>query len=506
MATVQLVWFKRDLRVQDHEPLLRAAQCGPILPLYVVEHEYWQQPDTSLRQWLFVRECLSDLDQALKERGAGLIVRRGDVCEVLSQLLRHYQIAGLWSHEETGNDWTFQRDRRVAAWCRQHGVVWHELPQHAVVRRLRNRDHWDRHWQQRMTSEPLPAADSFAAVISEPLQLPAQLGADLRPCPLRQPGGRQQGLRLLQSFLNRRGQFYRGTMSSPVSAAKSCSRLSPHLAWGSVSLREVLHSLRQRQQQPLESGWQQSLRSFESRLHWHCHFIQKLEDQPDIEWRNMHPGFDDLRQTEIDTARFHAWAEGRTGFPFIDACMRSLHASGWLNFRMRAMLVSFSSYHLWLHWREPALHLARLFTDYEPGIHYSQVQMQSGTTGINALRIYNPVKQSQDQDPDGVFIRRWVPELAALPTDWLHQPWHLPDSLQRRFGVVLGEHYPRPIVDHEQAAREAREKMMAHRRRQGMREASQQVLSRHGSRKRSSSRRKAAVRQDTGGQLDLGLS
>ena len=504
MPPLQVVWFKRDLRVADHLPLWQAAQAGPVVPLYVIETEYWQQPDTSLRQWLFVRDSLNDLHRALAERGASLIVRRGDVCEVLSALHQCHGIAALWSHEETGNHWTFQRDRKVAAWCRQHDVPWHEFPQHAVVRRLVSRDDWDRLWHQRMSEAPVPAPAHLATLIDETLQLPAELGADLRPCPLRQPGGRQHGLRLLDSFLHRRGRFYRSSMSSPIPAAKSCSRLSPHLAWGTVSLREVLHRLWRRQQENIESGWQQSLRSFESRLHWHCHFIQRLEDQPDIEWRNLHPGFDDLRPAVADPVKLHAWAEGQTGFPFIDACMRSLHATGWLNFRMRAMLMAFSSYHLWLPWREPALHLARLFTDYEPGIHFSQVQMQSGTTGINSLRIYNPVKQSQEQDPDGVFIRRWVPELAALPTNWLHEPWRMPASLQKRFAVVLGQQYPLPIVDHEHAARAARAAVAERHRREGMKAASRQVLSRHGSRKRPR-RATAGSRRGDAGQLDLGL-
>lgn len=189
---------------------------------------------------------------------------------------------------------------------------------------------------------------------------------------------------------------------------------------------------------------------FAGRLHWHCHFIQKLESEPEIEHRDLHPAYTGLRG--FDERRHEAWARGYTGLPFVDACMRSLAATGWINFRMRAMLVSVSSYHLWNDWREPGLHLARLFTDYEPGIHWSQTQMQSGTTGINTARIYNPVKQGLDHDPAGTFVRRWVPELAQVPTPFIHAPWKL-SPLERR---DLALAYPDPVVEPVTAAREAR--------------------------------------------------
>ena len=126
----------------------------------------------------------------------------------------------------------------------------------------------------------------------------------------------------------------------------------------------------------------------------------------------------------------------------INACMRALTATGWLNFRMRSMLMSFTVYHLWLNWKGPALHLAHLFTDYEPGIHYGQVQMRSGTTGINAVRVYNPIKQSLDQDPEGAFIRCWVPELCDMPSGLIHTPWFAPDKIGG---------YPKPLVEEKQA-------------------------------------------------------
>ncbi|MEM8548641.1 MAG: FAD-binding domain-containing protein, partial [Pseudomonadota bacterium] len=233
-------------------------------------------------------------------------------------------------------------------------------------------------------------------------------------------------------------------------------RISPYLAWGALSMREVAQDAWARKVEVKgQKGWAGSIKSFEGRLHWHCHFMQKLEDDPRIEFENLHRAYDGVRPKVPDATRLDAWANGETGLPFLDACMRSLRATGWLNFRMRAMVMATASSHLWLDWRAPGQVLARYFTDYEPGIHWSQAQMQSGTTGINTVRIYNPVKQGMDQDPTGEFTRRWVPELAALPNKWLYQPWAAPDEVLADAGVALGSDYPEPIVDHPTARQAA---------------------------------------------------
>ena len=325
----------------------------------------------------------------------------------------------------------------------------------------------------------------------------------LRPdyCPGRQPGGRRAGERTLESFLNERGARYHLEMSSPLSAQDSCSRLSAHLAWGTLSVREVLQATRRRRAEVKrhpaagDQPWRRALAAFEGRLHWHCHFMQKLESEPRIEFENLHRAMDGLRDEACDDERLAAWATGQTGWPLVDACMRALHHTGWINFRMRALLMSVASYHLWLHWREPALHLARLFVDYEPGIHYSQAQMQSGTTGINTARIYNPVKQSRDQDPVGKFIRRWVPELADVESPWIHTPWQMPYDVQQKAGCFIGKSYPAPLVDHEQAARQARALLYAQRRGAEARRESRDIFERHGSRKRNTRRSVSQTRQ-----------
>ncbi len=504
MEGLQVVWFKRDLRLADHRPLLEAARRGPVLPLVVVEPELWQQADASARQWHFCAESLEELRTELAQLGQPLVVRSGQVETVLERARRQFGIAGLWSHEETGNDWTYARDRRVAAWAIRHGIAWIEIPQFGVIRRLKSRNGWARRWEGRMaeTLSPAPTALTPLGGI-EPGAIPSatDLGLADDPCPGRQQGGRQAGLALLESFLAQRGARYHRELSSPGTAFASCSRLSPHLSWGTLSMREIVQRSRARQAdlkaQPLaqRGTWLRALGGFEARLHWHCHFIQKLESQPDLEYKELHPLTAGLRSSAPE--RLAAWAAGRTGLPFVDACMRALIATGWINFRMRAMLMSVASYHLWLPWRDSGLVLARLFVDYEPGIHWSQCQMQSGTTGINTIRIYNPIKQGQDHDPQGQFLRQWLPELERVPAVHRHEPWTMPPSTQAAVGCVLGVDYPLPIVDPTAAAREARDRIWARRQEPGFREFANTVLETHGSRSSQRSTSRSSRRSST---------
>jgi deoxyribodipyrimidine photo-lyase len=509
--TVQVVWFKRDLRVEDNEPLERAAAAGPVVPLYVFEPEVWQSADMSARHRWWITESLRELRAELASLGQPLVVRSGEICAVLEDICTRCGTFVLWSHEETGNGVTYRRDLSVLKWCRERGIAWNECRQFGVIRRLATRDSWSERWESFMAEPTRGRPEKLSPVRIDPGGLPSA-PADFTPSSLHQLPGERAAKQCLQSFLYLRGEGYSGGISSPVSAAKHGSRLSPYLAWGNVSMRTVVAETRRRQAQvralpPHERGrWLRSLRGFDARLHWHCHFIQKLESEPAIEHHCFIRSLDAMRDRRGNEEHLLAWCNGLTGYPFVDACMRYLRATGWLNFRMRAMLVSFASYDLFLDWRLFADFLAQQFLDYEPGIHYPQIQMQSGTTGINAIRMYDPVKQGYDHDPSGDFVRRWVPELSRIPGKAVHEPWRLTPLEQREFHFQPGVSYPIRVVDHRLAVRAAREVITSFRRSVETKRAKRDTLQRHGSRatrgrRHSASKRPTKTRHDA--QLQL---
>ncbi len=520
----ELVWFKRDLRVRDHEPLARAVEVarelgGGVLCLFIYEPEWVAAEETDGSHVRFVGECLVELEVELGRRGGRLVTRVGEAVTVLEELRREGDFVRMWSHEETGSGWTYRRDLAVAQWCRARGVEWHEFPQNGVVRRLRSRNGWAERWERRMHTRVMEAPEGMrfaGGVWSSGVLREVDLGleASRKEC---QRGGENEAWRTLATFLAVRGVDYRKGMSSPLTGGDACSRLSPYLAWGCISMRETVQATESRVAslrdlrgvgEMVDARWFGALKSFGARLRWHCHFMQKLEDEPRLEFENLHRGYDGLRDdmtaSEEGRKRLALWSEGRTGYPMVDACMRSCLATGWLNFRMRAMVASFAAYHLWLHWRPTALFLARHFLDFEAGIHFPQFQMQSGTTGINTLRIYSPSKQMRDQDPDGVFVRRWVPELEGVPLEYLAEPHLMTESVQRRSGCWVGRDYPLPVVEHSVAYRGARARLAVIRRAAEVREEARAVYERHGSRKQPV-RAEFSGRKAGGRQMEFGF-
>ncbi len=506
---VHVVWFKRDLRIQDHKALHEAARNGAVLPVFTWDELVWSGPDYSTQHVQFVRECLDALKKELLGIGLDLFESDKGILHVLNGLQEDHALAAVYSHEETGNQRTYALDKAVAAWCRAHQIPWHEYPQNGVVRRLKSRDRWDAIWQQRMSLPLCPVPNARLAQVKliwpkdDELTKAPHLKKPQADKPMRQKGGRRNAIKTLNSFLNGRASLYRGGISSPISSVEAGSRISPYLAWGVLSVKEVMHALWQQniriQQNPdkYPKNLLAGLSAFESRMHWHCHFMQKLESEHEIEQQNLHSTFNGMRDEDYaqpeSQEKLQRWQQGRTGWPLVDACMAMLRDTGWINFRMRAMLMSTASYLYWLHWRETGLHLAREFLDYEPGIHWPQVQMQSGTTGINTLRIYNPIKQAKDQDPEGHFVRRWIPALKHVPSTWIFEPWRMTPELQKQYQCIIGEDYPAPLISLEQAIKHARVNIAFAKQNASSQLESKRIIQKHASRKGRSDRK-----QDSG--------
>ncbi len=460
---INIVWLKRDLRLYDHEPLQKAIEEGlPILLCFFFEPSLMECPQSDMRHWRFCYESLLDMQNQLKDKN--LFIFHDEVTTIFNQLQTHYSIQHIFSHQETGILHTFKRDKVVKKWCLQEGISWKEYGQDGVIRGRKHRFGWEEFVNQHLSS-PICNPDlnqlkaiELPSILSHLLeiQLPPTITISHENF---QKGGETLAWRYLRSFKDGRAKNYLQRISKPSLSRTSCSRLSPYIAWGNLSIRQINQFLDPKKQpKKLADDLQHCL----ERLFWRSHYLQKLETEYQLEFEPTNRALTILNRTH-NPHIFQAWVEGRTGFPMIDASMRSLQATGWLNFRMRAMLVTFITFTLWQDWKEAANVLARLFLDFEPGIHYGQFQMQAGLTGYHTLRIYNPIVQAKENDMEGIFVHKWIPELKEVPVPLLYEPWKMTLMEQQFYNCEIGTDYPFPIVNFETATKEHRDHYWQHR-------------------------------------------
>ena len=471
-----IVLIHRNVRMLDNPALFHGSKNQDYGIIYLFDKNYWEANGKSEIQFNFLLDCLEDFDRKLKEKNSQLFVFSGNYLDFQKWIETNFYESTIHVNHCTDvgyfrDDFSNFRDYFIE---KKKIKIYSDF---GIQVKAPNRDKWASDWEDQMSNPLLkePYANQKIKKIDGPLKTLSQFLKDLKLLRNKyssfQKGGSDEAYSLLDTFLKHRCAGYSFKMSSPHEAEHSCSRLSPHIAFGCISIREIYQKLLKE----LEiTSYKKDLNSFKKRLYWHCHFIQKLETEPELEFKSMHPMADELRQ-DINNELIEKWIMGETGFPFLDACIQYLRKGGWINFRMRAMIMSFASYNLWQPWQTTSPLLAELFVDYEPGIHISQVQMQSGVTGINLPRIYSVLKQSKDQDPKADWIKTQIPKISNVCSDKIHN-------------AELNDLYFDKLVDPVLTAKKARETIWASRSNIEFKKIAREVYLKHGSRKRQNVR------------------
>lgn len=439
-----IVWFRRDLRISDHAPLHRAVSRGVVIPVFIFDRALLHHPETSPARVAFMLECLRSLDQNLRDRGGRLILRYGDPVEILPSLIRETEAEGIYAYIDYERIYGRVRDARLNRALDQQNLRIRWFEPTAGTSKLLDYSDYRRFWYREMSAAMIPIPSQILVpdtVSAEPLPTLSELGliGDSKPIPA---GGTDAARTFLHQFLDEKSDRYYWQLSYP--SAEATTGLSPHIKFGAISIRECYQTTQRILKGDTDMRVQRSRKQLVSRLRWGSGFAQRFRYLPQLELRSLYSVFDD-DGWDFNAELYQAWQAGETGFPIIDAAARCLMATGgWqaLNFRTRAMYSSFLSNLLGMDWRYGALHFMRHLIDGDCPIDHYQWAMQAGVTHcINKswTRIYSPEQAAVDRcDPQGEFIKRWVPELAHIAPVQLGLPPR-----------VKG--YPKPILNYREA-------------------------------------------------------
>ncbi|WP_053337245.1 FAD-binding domain-containing protein [Microscilla marina] len=466
-SMINVVWFKRDLRLEDHAPLKAAIEVGlPVLLVYVFEPSLQQSPDWNIRHWQFVYQSIEDLNFELEDYQVKLHCFHAEVPDVFEYILKTHQIDKVFSHQETGIRLTYDRDRQMQQFFEQKDIEWQEFEQNGIQRGRKNRRGWAQDWQIFM-KEPL-ATPNLAQLKAMPYEVTDfaflfdyVTGQKIHLYSKNyQPVGMRSAQKYLKAFGKKCIVQYTTQHKQPALSNQSNSHLSPYLAWGNLSVRQVYQHC---QQLMIDSPHRANFETYLHHLRMHCQCIQKFEMEDYLEFEAGNEAYLQLEQNHKNDL-LEAWKNGQTGFPLVDASMRCIRQTGYLNFQMRSLIVSFLTHHLWQSWHTGVHYLGQQFLDYEPGVHFVRFQAQAGAVDTHKVKILNPIKVSKKCDPKAQFIKKWVPELKNIPAGLIHDLSKMTTIEQIFYKCTIGQDYPAPIINinathpHAKAALEALKK------------------------------------------------
>lgn len=453
---MHIIWFRRDLRIVDNESVAKAtADNAPVLPCFIIDPWFYQWADVGKARVRFLFESLENLDNNLRSLGSRLYLFEGNSVNVLQELTRQLIHQGhkpkLYFNRDVQVEYGIERDRTIASFYTQLNLDYHIGLNNFLQTNGDRRDEWFNEYYTylRQTSYLTPTQINTPQLS---FNLPQLTFSELKQKysvfyetgRVYFKGGETQAQATLDSFLTKRFHGYHWKLSRPwLAQQKATSHLSPHLTFGTISVRNVYQSTKERAAELIDQPKAQfSLKAFRDRLRWHDSFTQRLYFHPEIAHTNRYPEFDEYYRpdelTQEQQDLFEAWCEGMTGFPMVDASMRQLRTMGWMNFRMRAMCATFLTINCGVSWHHGARHYMNYLVDGDLAIDNWQWQMQAGITNplSETFRIYNPNKNIEEKDSDLRFIYHWIPELLG---------YNLTEILQGKY--IEHGLYPPPILD-----------------------------------------------------------